>query len=779
MDISINVTAHAEGIYLYRTFRSIVAQIKYAKELNSDIKLELNLLADDPTDTTLRVIEAIKKDYSKKVNLNIFFKKSGDISLNRNFLIDKSNGNYVVFFDGDDLFSENYIHECFANAVKDNDENIIYTTENFITFQKYNLIWRKVDHYSPNFSNAMVVDENPFPSLVFARKNLFKRHAYTALGGRGSGYGAEDWHWFSVAINAGCKVKKVENTLYCYRVKISNSLLDEHQSEKAITKPSPLFLPSNFIEHSQDTIHVLEHRINNKNNNNHNAINARTRPNPSAAVRMVYDKSTPVTIRNYISDLIVANKRFIKGLITIKSNLLNKRLVTSEKEDLYKEIIVDQKEVFYINFKEVFDNRNKFDIFWGQIIKLNRFEPLITTTDIHLKMRKYDLFEEYNFLPAYCYYELCKYVISNGVNFKHIVFVPWVVIGGSDNFVVRTVNHLARDGDVLLVCTDKFYNDRHHEFLEKVHIYNFEDLFTTNQPAHNIDRFFIRLIQHFGFKSFTSINSLYANNLIKHYGSQLGDCLDKRVVFRWSLPLDRHGNVYEWPADFSYDSLGKIDYIVSDNNKTYRDIKKINPLQNKIVVLDMPIEKHSSFVGELRGFRKRILVAGRIAKWDKMIEETLEIAKNKKMEDIEFDFRGPLDDYFSHNNLFIKSIKNYKNINYLGQYKGFSNIDVRDYDLILFASRSEGMPNVILEAIGANLFVISSAVGGVPDVIEDGINGYLINDELDTQLYVDAIKKFYKNFNQDMFSKQLKLNNSIIKKRTEFNFELGLDELYN
>jgi glycosyltransferase involved in cell wall biosynthesis len=61
-------------------------------------------------------------------------------------------------------------------------------------------------------------------------------------------------------------------------------------------------------------------------------------------------------------------------------------------------------------------------------------------------------------------------------------------------------------------------------------------------------------------------------------------------------------------------------------------------------------------------------------------------------------------------------------------------------DAFIFPSRTETLGLVLLEAMAAGCPVVAAASGGIPDIVTDGVNGYLF-DPLDPDGAITATKR--------------------------------------
>jgi glycosyltransferase involved in cell wall biosynthesis len=89
---------------------------------------------------------------------------------------------------------------------------------------------------------------------------------------------------------------------------------------------------------------------------------------------------------------------------------------------------------------------------------------------------------------------------------------------------------------------------------------------------------------------------------------------------------------------------------------------------------------------------------------------------------------------------FIKKITNanisFSIINAVSKHEASQQLEKSN--VVIIPSLYEGLPNLLYEGMASGNFVIASRVGGIPEIIEDGINGILITPN-SPEILADAI----------------------------------------
>ncbi len=124
--------------------------------------------------------------------------------------------------------------------------------------------------------------------------------------------------------------------------------------------------------------------------------------------------------------------------------------------------------------------------------------------------------------------------------------------------------------------------------------------------------------------------------------------------------------------------------------------------------------------------------------WKKKIDLVLDIVRQCSNLPYSFAVYGSYEDNCKEH---IEVMKNLANIKYMGSYDDFSKIADNGYDIFLYTSNWDGLPNVLLEAMASGLIVIAPAVGGIGELIKHEENGFLIADNNDASAYVDILSK--------------------------------------
>ena len=114
---------------------------------------------------------------------------------------------------------------------------------------------------------------------------------------------------------------------------------------------------------------------------------------------------------------------------------------------------------------------------------------------------------------------------------------------------------------------------------------------------------------------------------------------------------------------------------------------------------------------------------------------------------------------------------------YLGWVSGEKKIDVFNLsDVFVLPSYNEGLPISILEAMSYGLPIISTTVGGIPEIVENGVNGLLIEPG-NKQSLRESIELLAKSK-----TKRLEMGKNsrlVVKSHLPASVEAQLEKLYN
>lgn len=92
-------------------------------------------------------------------------------------------------------------------------------------------------------------------------------------------------------------------------------------------------------------------------------------------------------------------------------------------------------------------------------------------------------------------------------------------------------------------------------------------------------------------------------------------------------------------------------------------------------------------------------------------------------------------------------------------------------DVFVLPSLSEGLPNVVLEAMASGLPIIATKVGGLPEIIEEGRNGFLVEPKNPKQI----VEKILSIFGNDELRNSISANNR--EKIKEYSWDSVVDRL--
>tara|TARA_B100000767_G_scaffold224468_1_gene213557 strand:+ start:5186 stop:6373 length:1188 start_codon:yes stop_codon:yes gene_type:complete len=357
---------------------------------------------------------------------------------------------------------------------------------------------------------------------------------------------------------------------------------------------------------------------------------------------------------------------------------------------------------------------------------------------------------------------------------KILIYTENYLFGGGNRYLIDTVNALNKEYKVFIFSNKNGLFSSDFENIKRHYVYKGLNIRTTSYYVNYARNksFLIKIIIH-GLIKFLNIFliSYFKNRNIRIFKHELNlirpdlifsfnggfpaafSCLDL-VILSKLLKIPVYLSVVSVPGNKSiierifYSELLNdfSDFIVNCDSIKNNLIDTRSFSKNKIFVLNNSINE-SYFKYPKKDTNNKLLKIGYVSRIESskgiydLIYSFIELIKTNNQVELVVVGKGDSSK--------LKSICNKHNINnnvsILGFYAGDIMDLINDFDILVFPSYWEGLPYTILEAMTLSKIIISTNVGGIPDVIKNNFSGKLIspnNISGLTDVLIDVVNNF-------------------------------------
>lgn len=329
------------------------------------------------------------------------------------------------------------------------------------------------------------------------------------------------------------------------------------------------------------------------------------------------------------------------------------------------------------------------------------------------------------------------------LTYDAIVCTPFLRTGGADLVGCLLSEALANHPErrVLLLRTDLSDFERPDWVPEGVDTVDISDV-VRKLPRPQAEEYFYSLLLGLGAKQVFNVNSNLCWRTFARYGARLRRLVQLySYLFCWDR--DTRGNLVGYPSDFYTATAANLNGIFTDTEYLRDELIKLHrpplaiadrllPLFSPIRELPPKVMSNALAASQKERARPRVLWGGRLDR-QKRFDLAFNIAH--AMPDVDFicwgagtiDKLGPLGEFPF-------------NLELRPPFKSYDELPLDDADAWLFTSAWEGMPTLIIELAVRGVPIVASAVGGVPELIDE-TTGYPIAADAEYDVYVAALRK--------------------------------------
>ena len=305
-----------------------------------------------------------------------------------------------------------------------------------------------------------------------------------------------------------------------------------------------------------------------------------------------------------------------------------------------------------------------------------------------------------------------------------LIVAPWMTFGGAETLIYNYCRELKDDFNITFVTTKHSEHEWEYKFKEiSARIYHMPNLLKDRQSTVEFMSNYIRT------NNVELVHLIHTDSildLLPELKSRYPHLKALLTLFNDRVPQYMEGAV-------KYQA--QIDGYVTDNQKVATSLTGILPQEANISVIPNGIDSYNEFSRKLFDVTAQrtklgvlpddiaVFFVGRLSE-EKNPDVFIEAAKTfSNNPSVKFFIigDGPMRDFIENE---IEANK-YKNIYYLGYQS-----DIAHYlsaaDIFILPSSIEGFPLSILEAMAMEVAVIASDVGAVSEVIDTGVDGYVV-----------------------------------------------------
>jgi glycosyltransferase involved in cell wall biosynthesis len=695
-DVSLIITARLEGRLAHRSVRSAQRALRYAEQRG--IRVELLAVLDRPTSETLTYFDEQEQlfDLVRRVDFC-------DRGLARNAGAELSRGRYLTFLDAGDLLSENWIATAFQFAVANPAQALVLHPELSLHFGGKLFLFKHIDSTSPDYSPLDLLRCDYWDTLSFVSRAFFLDGNRYAASDPCAGFGHAGWHWNCETIAHGAVHRVVPRTVRFARLKGAEPDCETGHQRRMVIRPTRLF---------DDMSEALTHL---------------PREGQTGFEHAPPAGESPRTMQRFLSPTFRGTKKIAARLVGRRPRLslfyadirsAAKALLTTTPEPTAPPdwLIKEWRSIHQIE-PELFPS------------------PDVTGTLAQRQCEKSAIVSHYAKLSALI-----------GSSPTHIFLLPFIRHGGADLGAIHFMTAVVKENPesrVVCLTTENSDSPWTGKLPEEVRVVEVGKLLA-NFPVDEQATLLLRLLLQKSPQVIHNIHSPLGFKLFSDNGTALAT-QSKLFLSLFSVGLSAEGRMVGYALDYLPLTMNCLTAVLTDNRQVVEQLCDLYGFEReKFSVIYFPVT-HSLKPREFksRGHVLNILWAGRIDR-EKCPEVLIRIASELRALPVHFHVYGePVLEPAGFGQL--QKLKELPNVTTYGRYDGFESIPATNYDLFLYTSQWDGLPNVLLEAVAAGLPVIAPDVGGVSELINDE-TGFLVSRPDAVDEYVEHLKIILNNY---------------------------------